>query len=371
MNCRICQRANVAKYNHYGANYICYSCKGFFMRAVQSELYKDFIHAGKCIINSENRRSCKKCRFEKCLEVGMKMSYVKTLEEKCQKIVATVKNDTIPEVQFPDFPEQNYSDFYDSSWETAAWFIYEAYIKSPSAFLAHICQSSEVAMDTDDFLNFLEHTDTLIFSNFAKLQTEKDGVSAEACQVLLKTNFTRLQAVQNILVFMEHFSEIERFIDFGRHNRDKSHGMDQLIALWDRHGSNVFSLDYELFFASPWALDKDIENEHRFIYKTVIYWYMQCQKGSSKLNKCLLTLIYAILLYNTDGISSEQTDVKKIQNIQADYCHLLYQYLNSKHNSKVSHLLYGKALMLIHETQRVYELSQLRLKLPNVSKVDD
>ena len=340
------------------------------MRAVQSEWYKGFVHAGKCIINSENRRSCKKCRFEKCLEVGMKVSYVKSLEEKCQKMVATIKNDTIPEVQFPDFPEQNYSEFYDSSWETAVWIIYEAYIKTPSVFLAHICQSPEVAMDTDDFLNFLEHTDTLIFSNLAKLQTEKDGVS-EACQVLLRTNFTRLQAVQNILVFMEHFSEIERFIDFGKQNREKSHGLDQLIGLWDQHGSNIFSLDYELFFASPWALDKDIENEHRSIYKTVIYWYLQCQKGSPQLNKCFLTLIYAILLYNTDGINSDQLScVEKIKKIQADYCHLLYQYLKSKHNSKVSHILYGKALMLIHETQRVYELSQLRLKLPNLTKVE-
>ena len=92
MNCRVCARPNASKYNHYGANFICGSCKGFFMRATQSDLYKTFIHGHNCVIDSKNRSSCKMCRFNKCLEVGMKINYVKTLEEKCKKLVKSSQN---------------------------------------------------------------------------------------------------------------------------------------------------------------------------------------------------------------------------------------------------------------------------------------
>ena len=331
------------------------------MRAVQSGFYQRFVHGRKCIINSENRRSCKKCRFEKCVQVGMQIKYVRSLEEKCQQKIKEVKLEE-------NFPAQNYIEFYDNSWEAGVWIIYECYIKNPTAFLFHICQSSQMESDTDAFLNFLEHTDSLIFSNFAKLQTEKDGVSAQDCQVLLQTNFTRLQAVQNILVFMENYSEMEDFVKFGHKNREKSRDLDQLMSLYDTHkASNVFHLDYDLFFTSPWALDKDIEKEHKFIFQSIIQWYLRCTNESSQLDKCLLMLIYPILLYNTDSTSTQKLkDIQKIQKLQANYSHLLWQYLNTKHDSQVSRILFGKGLMLVHETQRVYELSQLRLTLPKL-----
>ena len=61
------------------------------MRSVQSGVYKVFCHASICEINSVSRKSCKKCRFKKCLEVGMKIGYVKSLEERCKKIIVNQK----------------------------------------------------------------------------------------------------------------------------------------------------------------------------------------------------------------------------------------------------------------------------------------
>ena len=86
-DCRVCNRPKATKFNHFGATSIYFSCRAFFMRAAQSDLYKTFYHSFDCKIDAENRKSCKKCRFEKCCTVGMKISYVKTLEEKCQKFI--------------------------------------------------------------------------------------------------------------------------------------------------------------------------------------------------------------------------------------------------------------------------------------------
>ncbi len=50
----------------------------------QSSLFQckiRFVETGDveaCLIDSKNRRSCKKCRFEKCLAAGMKPNWVTT-----------------------------------------------------------------------------------------------------------------------------------------------------------------------------------------------------------------------------------------------------------------------------------------------------
>ena len=78
MACKVCNSFKVGSHNHYGADCICYSCRGFFLRAVSSSYYQIFQHnpINNCIIDSKNRKSCKKCRFEKCLQVGMKIAFV-------------------------------------------------------------------------------------------------------------------------------------------------------------------------------------------------------------------------------------------------------------------------------------------------------
>ena len=88
MDCKVCNSFKVCGHNHYGADCICHSCRGFFLRAVQSSYYQIFQHNknNNCIIDSKNRKSCKKCRFEKCLEVGMKIAFVQKPVPKLGKL---------------------------------------------------------------------------------------------------------------------------------------------------------------------------------------------------------------------------------------------------------------------------------------------
>ena len=92
MLCRVCDQEGATKWNFYGVDSICHSCRGFFMRSVQTSDFKTFHKKqcnSKCVIESKSRKSCKKCRFEKCLSVGMKINFVKSQEQKrLQKNIA-------------------------------------------------------------------------------------------------------------------------------------------------------------------------------------------------------------------------------------------------------------------------------------------
>ena len=73
--CQICETKAPEKvkfYHHYGA-ICCYSCKAFFRRYVRGE---NNPHLYKCKGNNtcpltNGRKTCKPCRYQKCLQVGM------------------------------------------------------------------------------------------------------------------------------------------------------------------------------------------------------------------------------------------------------------------------------------------------------------
>ena len=70
-----------------------------------------------------------------------------------------------------------------------------------------------------------------------------------------------------------------------------------------------------------------------------------------------------ILFYNSDGIEKLLKNPTKIKNLQAYYCNQLQKYLKTLHSAQVANILFVKAVMLIHETQRAHDLSKQRLRL--------
>ncbi len=70
--CAIC-KVDTGNFNlNYGAN-TCLSCRAFFRRAIQKTRTPNFVCKlkGRCEINEETRRTCKKCRFDRCVLAGM------------------------------------------------------------------------------------------------------------------------------------------------------------------------------------------------------------------------------------------------------------------------------------------------------------
>ncbi|RWS23399.1 hypothetical protein B4U80_02932 [Leptotrombidium deliense] len=57
---------------HYGL-LTCESCKGFFKRTVQNKKVYTCVADRNCHIDKSQRKRCPFCRFQKCLDVGMKL----------------------------------------------------------------------------------------------------------------------------------------------------------------------------------------------------------------------------------------------------------------------------------------------------------
>lgn len=61
---------------HYGL-LTCESCKGFFKRTVQNKKVYTCVADRSCVIDKTQRKRCPYCRFQKCLNVGMKLEAVR------------------------------------------------------------------------------------------------------------------------------------------------------------------------------------------------------------------------------------------------------------------------------------------------------
>lgn len=80
-------------------------------------------------------------------------------------------------------------------------------------------------------------------------------------------------------------------------------------------------------------------------------------------DKTLLLLVLLILFYNTDGIESSLKEATKVQQLQTSYARLLHKYLKSRHEDQSANSLFSQGLMLVHDSQRAFELSLQTLKL--------
>jgi len=66
--------------------------KAFFRRAVIDNSFKNFVCFASrgCVIDSKSWRSCKFCRFEKCLSSGLKPSWVLDKSERKRRHLRTM-----------------------------------------------------------------------------------------------------------------------------------------------------------------------------------------------------------------------------------------------------------------------------------------
>ncbi|XP_059080176.1 vitamin D3 receptor-like isoform X2 [Tigriopus californicus] len=102
--CRVCKEP-ATRHLHYGA-IVCFSCKAFFRRAIQNNVYNLFNCSvdNNCEMNGISRKHCQKCRWEACLSVGMNGNWVLSKEERLDRQNRRRVSQVSPESGDPDNP---------------------------------------------------------------------------------------------------------------------------------------------------------------------------------------------------------------------------------------------------------------------------
>ncbi|TRY72727.1 hypothetical protein TCAL_00265 [Tigriopus californicus] len=87
--CPICQSSEPHFLHYDGLS--CYSCRAFFRRAHQKTRNPKFtcVFNGRCEITVRNRRSCRKCRYDLCLQAGMRPELVLDEAQKRQRFYSS------------------------------------------------------------------------------------------------------------------------------------------------------------------------------------------------------------------------------------------------------------------------------------------
>ena len=97
------------------------------------------------------------------------------------------------------------------------------------------------------------------------------------------------------------------------------------------------------------------------LFQGIFDWINSTRKSSSQIDKCTSILVTMILLHNTDGLRLNNNAV--IEKSQQNFVNFLHKYLKSHLSQKDAYSQLHKALMLVHDTNRIDELSQQRLQL--------
>ena len=102
-------------------------------------------------------------------------------------------------------------------------------------------------------------------------------------------------------------------------------------------------------------------NKSLGLFQGIFDWINSTRKSSKQTAKCTSILVTMILLYNTDGLILKNNAF--IEKTQQNFVNFLHKYLKSYLSEKDAYSQLHKALMFVHDTKRIDELSQQRLQL--------
>ena len=195
MSCNVCCE-NVAKvWNSYGGENICQSCRVFFFRSVQSSAYKTFERQkceSGCVIQSKNRKSCKTCRFHKCVSIGMKVSYVKSNERQLEKPL---------EIEFNSDMQNEILVLWDKVWNApVSNATLVTFASSEKHLMCHFTSPNWGFSKTENAVEFYQHIVFQSMKSYALTYSQIENFSSHDAFNLFKCNNYRMSMFWRVLI---------------------------------------------------------------------------------------------------------------------------------------------------------------------------
>ena len=382
--CPVCNN-QTGHHAHYGG-YSCQSCRAFFRRSVLSKSYSHFqCSSGNCLINSQSWRSCKSCRFKRCLQSGMKPEWVLDKKER------QPRNDRRPPSEGANtFASQNQTqpilDIRTSDFTNNELLLILAQVdirkmsmsKSLMPFYAanaSLFRELVGAVYFDKILMFdtykhVEQKWPCTMEDFIIKDCQLASLTEHDRAELLRANFPLLQVfIQSVILINRHHFKatalaniLRRSLITNPKDEDKSHIEVLSTVLKDLHigpkDNTPKGLDYSQVFASPWADSKDLEERHAYLTKEMSSWPVNPKDPAQNVDKVQLFLLANIIMLSTDSVTVRE--YAKITRIQELYMTMLHRYLKYKYRKNYN-TLFAKGLMISSLAREAKEIRQHRL----------
>ena len=363
--CKVCNEI-AGKHNYYGAN-VCISCRGFFRRSVQSKQHMIFSCPGKesnqtCIIDSKSRRSCKKCRYDKCLKAGMRAVWVLTPEERKRR----VQMRTFPKVekatilQFTNEERKIVDRLIDMVYSFSYAKYYQRFGEDLDAFKGWMNAVYCSKPMTYEALKRFEEIDkkAMIEAGFKVLlcAVGNESLPPELLLDLVKRNFTKVFGFYwSVFCESQDMEEYMReFIRYGEENPDVPGAAPVLEILRDLRGRKT-SWNYDLIYCSPWAACVDIEERHHRITKNISKWPRS--GDGMTVDRGQLVLLTIVMLLAPDAQFTKE-NIDAIENRQMEYVMMLHRYLRNKFGNETTRadIAFANGIQIINLSREAYEM---------------
>ncbi|CAG2172778.1 unnamed protein product, partial [Oppiella nova] len=394
--CAVCGDEAIGK--HFGA-LACKSCKPFFRRnALKNKVFKCKTN-DNCVINRTTRKSCRKCRLNKCLSVGMKKESIRNEEQKYSRRLLVEENRK---------KRQNNSINTDSNDSKTSSEIYKSY------------DNSDEEIDSQDTRNCvkLSFIDK-VFNDFRR----DSNASHSSEQIVCKSNKNKdflnelfednsvseelvESEIQEIVSYIEDNNEItgqmNTNVEYKERALDVCHRIERPFIDSFQEVQHMKLLELSSvtkMFTTPLSLgpvfkitnidvfngvynefcDKEIRNVIT-LSKNLSTFQNICENDKIALVKygcidiiCLrslsfynksneywnIFLLMAIVLYNPDRQYLQQKDVIKFQ--QNLYLYLLQRYLSLKYVTEwEAQTKFGRLLLALGD---IYQLGKCQLNI--------
>lgn len=367
--CQVC--CGVAgKHNYYGGQ-SCISCRGFFRRSVQTGQYAQFACLNRnpnqiCPVDSKTRKSCKKCRFDMCLEAGMRIKWVLNPEERRERVIKRTKNsnNNLPkQVTFhftteeKEFVLRLHKEDNDTIWGN----YFNILARHPNYFFEIIktmwdmtSSLSHESVQEAKALNQRCLNDYLVRGG--RLIGVLDGHDLD---ILLRHNSSRHKGLCSSVVEQDTYvidQYLTSFYNYGVEHRHESPSIDAVVNRMDdlKLAERKLTVDYDPIYTST-----GIMKRHRELSKFFMAW----AKDDEEFDLIKNVLLNFIILLNTDGLEIGRLKNRKaIEDLQHKLVTLLYRYVKDKYPRNANTVM-ASGIMIIQLAQEAYELISPRLPL--------
>ena len=408
--CEVCF-AKAGKHNYYGGN-VCTSCRGFFRRSVQSKQYPLFVcnlnennnlpiskinieifknHGESvastlCTIDSKSRKSCKHCRFLRCISRGMRPGWVLSDEDRMRRLLQRNRKQQRHQMSikrqitlhFTQEERQLVEKLKSLIFAEAYSAYYETFGEDLEIFRSYVNAIYYRQPIKYRVIKKIENIDkrAMIEKGFHLLDTILDvsKIHSNLKQALVKHNNVALfgfyWAVFCEACDMEEF--MSEFMSYGLTHRNGP-GVESLLEEMGKLNlrDKKSAWAYDMMYFSPWAPSADIEERHQKLTRRICMWPRMKAGGENKIDRSQLAILTMILLLSQDGIRLEDSSenlihLKAAEENQTKFVMMLHRYLKDKHMNEdevVVNASLANGLMIVSQAKELHEMHSLMLPI--------